>query len=1360
MESQPRDFRFSYPELPVAEKRGLVAEALAKYRVLIVEGGTGSGKSTQLPKILLESGVLKRGMLGVTQPRRLAALALTDRLREECGEAGLIGSHIRFHDDMPAEARVKVMTDGVLLQEYRRDPLLRRYDAIILDEAHERSLNIDLLLGVGLEICRRRADFKWIVASATLDAERFQAYFSTVPGGAGLLRVEGRQFPVTVEYLDPGDGWLDSGEDNRDGGMSPLEAARQAILDIMTLRPDDLLCFLPTEKEINELARELEKDLANRCVILPLYGRLSPAEQRRVYIRHGRPKVVLATNIAETSLTIPGIAYVVDTGTARVLRYHPQTRIQGLPIEKIAQASAAQRAGRAGRVKPGLCVRLYSREDFESRPEWPEPEILRGNLTNVVLQLLSLGLPVLDFPFLDPPTPAALKGAYRQLQELGAAASEEGAMRLTELGRRMSRLPVDAALAKILLTAEAMGVLPAAMVVAAGLTVQDARILPPDEPERGRAVGLHRRFDDPGSDFLSLLKLWLWLHREWRDGYSQGRLRKLCGENFLPYLRVREWMDLVEQFSRLLPGKGDPFRIEAAKLDEDALHKAILSGFLSHLARRKPHEPHYRLIGDKEAVIHSGSGLSKKRPEWIVAGEIRQTSRTFIQRACEIKPLWIEEVAPDAVKRSYSDVAWNPERGFVEAIERVTYRGFVLRQDKKVDFAKVDPEGCADIFWREAVIRENSAGAFDFISHNRHALETLLKHEDRIRLRKLVPDEDTLLRFYREKAPGVHSRITLNRFLAGNKEADRQLRLQEQDFETAEDKLLWQTRRVDCRPASPAPGNVHPLLALFPETMTVGGRALRINCRFDYGRELDGLSMEADLAVSPALTLALLWRELPGWRLWVLEWLKEKLPGKEADVVSRHESTLLAAWDAAMLDAACERDLSPVSALHRALVSLDIPELSASAKSKLTAGASQWPPHLKIKLFLISATGRRLLLAIDPGTCQAEIALNLAEQIFGKDLNRSSWDQILHSAYRNFGEAPPPLAVPEMRWTPRLWRLANGKASDDRKLAGYRWERESRQADFDQALALHWLGFQDPAPPGWVSDGQIQKWLARRYRELADLLRVPPEDWEACESWMRWQIESYLPAMLAQDSMACENGSQLIALLERDWVLPKIRWKNAAPVKSFQALQPLHAGAGGKDSAVKWWLWMGAGFLGPEALKAVLAMLGSDAEVTPAWQRALKAGETLAQTPHSAHKPVAPVSCAALAFLALPPKARDLAPLPLPSSWEEWESWQSADMGASSTTKKGAEKAMAEGLRAKLRSIGLLPQNWPSGWGQELDRFASGESEAGICLRLEAFAAREALKRQGLKTAPPETKSDGLPHVETLKNLKSRFKKL
>ncbi|MDQ3002587.1 MAG: ATP-dependent RNA helicase HrpA, partial [Fibrobacterota bacterium] len=875
-------YGFAYPDLPIMARREDILKALVQNQAVVIQGGTGSGKTTQLPKFLLDADFAAGGLIGLTQPRRIAALSIADRLREETLRPELIGAKIRFHEDLPVGVQVKVMTDGILLQEFRRDPMLRQYACIILDEAHERSLNVDILLGIFCRLLPRRPEFRLIVTSATLDAERFAKYLGeafrppdedpdkpSVIKAVPVIEVEGRQFPVSLEYWDiSGKEAVEADEqDAPSRAFPPVEAAAIAIRELQSRRRDNLLCFLPTEKEINELHRELERDLGVDFAILPLYSRLSPGDQKKVFAESDRPKIILATNIAETSLTIPGIGYVVDTGLARISRYHAQTKIQGLPIERISQASARQRAGRAGRVKAGTCVRLYSETDFNERIPFTEPEILRSNLANVVLHLLALGLDVDSFPFPDPPAPAAVKGAFRQLHELGAVDGPGSDSRLTAEGLKLSRLPVDVAIGKILLKAADFDAVQPALVIAAGITVQDPRIHPREEPEKGKAAALHKRFEDPRSDFLGVLAMWIWIHRNWGDRFTQRKLRNLCVENFISYNRVREWMDLTDQFCRLLKVTLDPAKFKLEEAMTDSLHKAILAGFLPFLGRRKPEDVSYRLAGDKEAFMHPGSALAKRKPEWIVAGEVRQTSRVYIYRAAEIKPAWVEEIAPDACKRTYANIAWNPERGFVEALERVTFKGFAIRQDRRINYEGVAPEDCAVLFWGEGVVRDGAGAPFPFREANLKVLSSLASLESKVRIRGLVPDDEAQIHWYRTRAPEVASRIGLQRFLQQAGADSLVFSLKDWAGPLAEgDWDAWAAstgqggaagRNVPGQPGS------HALHGLFPDTVRSGATTqdltgqtattqdltgqtattYRLGYRFDFGDPLDGISL-------------------------------------------------------------------------------------------------------------------------------------------------------------------------------------------------------------------------------------------------------------------------------------------------------------------------------------------------------------------------------------------------------------------------------------------------------------------------------------------------------------------------------------
>jgi len=884
--SEPRKIVIPpYPELPVVQKREAFLELLKNHRVIIVQADTGSGKSTQLPKFLLEAGLYQFGRIGVTQPRRIAALSIADRLREELQDESLVSTRIRFLEEGRADAPLKVMTDGILLQEFRKDRLLRQYSCILLDEAHERSLNIDILLGILRGVTEHRPEFRLIIASATLDAKLFQEFY---PGSA-IMDAEGRLFPVSVEYRPPDE--RKNAKARGDSGL--LDDAEAAILELMDDRPDNLLCFLPTERDIQDLSEDLRGQLdEKRYEILPLFGRLSPADQRKVFHSSHKVKVVLATNIAETSLTIPGIAYVVDAGQARMSRYNAQSRIQGLPVEDISQASARQRMGRAGRVKPGRCVRLYSEKDLRDRPEYTDPEIRRSNLANVVLQLRSLGLKLDEFPFLQPPPRSSFRGAYRQLHELGALLQPEADAIVTRLGLEMAKLPMDVALSAVLLRARDLSVLQPALIVTAVLSIQDPRITPAEGPERDKARECHRKHGGNKSDFLTLVRVWNHVHKSWEKGASLNKLRKLCEENWLHFLRMREWMDLYEQFSHILQVE---FKDRACGLEtfhRDNLHIALLGGFLGGLARRDIEAGCYRIVGGREGHLFPGSDVYGKSPEWVFAAEVRETSRVFLARAAEIRPEWIMQVAEEFCTRRWHDPAWNPERGFVEAVEEVQFRGMVISRGKRVDFGRVDPVACAQIFWREAVVEGNMARPFVFMENNLRVLEHLRAQEAKLRRWGLAPTDSMLIEYFKNAAPEVTSLPDLKKWIATNTE--KRLCFTWQTWVTEDE--LRNTPALTTLNAGRATHTLRdalqkakPQLRVDPrdkgksesgslETFTLEGERVTGELIFDRNHTRDGLSLELPFHLWVRLTPARLARQLAQWRSWMLDALYEEIP--------------------------------------------------------------------------------------------------------------------------------------------------------------------------------------------------------------------------------------------------------------------------------------------------------------------------------------------------------------------------------------------------------------------------------------------------------------------------------------------------
>ena len=952
-------FKIDYPELPVVEHKEEFLELLKSHQVVIVKADTGSGKSTQLPKFLLEHFLDERRetrdergavlgerretrdernvshgasdscnlkhlpsnleprpfKIGVTEPRRLAAISIADRLREELKDETLVSAKIRFWEEGDKNAPIKVMTDGILLQEFRKDRLFHQYNAIMIDEAHERSLNIDILLGIFKTVLSKRKDFKLIVASATLDAKLFEEFYEN----SCVMEAEGRTFPVDVEYYFrretrderrekytgglrdisyPDD--FDDSRDDRDisgkGDSGLIEEACEAIVDLQSRHRDHLLCFLPTERDIQDLAAELHRELdAATFDILPLFGRMSPEEQRRVFKPGAKTRVVLATNIAETSLTIPGIAYVVDTGMARISRYNAQSRIQGLPVEAISKASARQRTGRAGRVKPGVCIRLYSEEDFEKRDEFTEPEIRRSNLANVVLQLKSLGLEMETFPFLQAPPHSAFRGAYKTLFELGALTSGDASGLVTKLGREMTRLPMDVSLSAVLLRARDAGVLQPALIVCSALSIQDPRVVPNEEPERTRIRQLHKKFSGHKSDFMAYVAMWNAFCDEW-DGKTWNKLRKFCTKNSMHFLRLREWVDLYEQFSRILDVKFDKMVCPFDTFHRDNLHIALLSGFLGGVARRDIENGCYRLVSGRETHVFPGSDLYAKGVEWVFSAEVRETSRTFLTKAAEIQPEWILQVAEPFCTRRWFEPVWNKERGFVEAVEEVSFRGLVISRGHRVDYARVNPEDCAQIFWREAVVMGEMARPFPFMTHNERVVEDLHALEARKRQFGLAPSEDALVDYYTRIAHKVNSIKTLKDYL--REHTDQFLKFDAKywlDILDERTGVALQTRDerggvYSLRDAFDAQGLrqkkrgaqqmslPEPKLGGSIEQFRLGNRIVVGEMVFDATRDCDGISMDLPYELLMELTPAKFAMAIHQWREWMVESVVREMP--------------------------------------------------------------------------------------------------------------------------------------------------------------------------------------------------------------------------------------------------------------------------------------------------------------------------------------------------------------------------------------------------------------------------------------------------------------------------------------------------
>ncbi|AFM19792.1 ATP-dependent helicase HrpA [Mycolicibacterium chubuense NBB4] len=772
----------SYPDLPVSERRDDLAAAIAANQVVIVAGETGSGKTTQLPKICLELGRGIRGTIGHTQPRRLAARTVAQRIADELntplGEA--VGYTVRFTDQASDRTLVKLMTDGILLAEIQRDRRLLRYDTLIIDEAHERSLNIDFLLGYLRELLPRRRDLKVIVTSATIEPERFAAHFGGAEHGwsggaehgwsggaehgwsggaehgpAPIVEVSGRTYPVEIRYRplevvvpatdsdDPDD---PDHEVVRTEIRDPTDAIIDAVRELEAEPPGDVLVFLSGEREIRDTAEALRGVVDTRTEVLPLYARLPTAEQQKVFSPHQGRRIVLSTNVAETSLTVPGIRYVVDPGTARISRYSRRTKVQRLPIEPISQASAAQRAGRSGRTAPGVCIRLYSEEDFAARPRYTDPEILRTNLAAVILQMAALGFGDIDnFGFLDPPDARSIRDGIALLQELGAF---DGEAALTDLGRRLARIPVDPRLGRMILQADTEGCVREVLVLAAALSIPDPRERPTDREEAAR--GKHARFADEHSDFTSFLNLWRYLGEQ-RKERSGNSFRRMCREEFLHYLRIREWQDLVGQLRGICRELG--VTEQDAPADAARVHAALTAGLLSHVGMRETDGRTYLGARNAKFVLAPGSVLSKRPPRWVVVADLVETSRLYGRIAARIDPEGLERVAGHLVQRTYSEPHWDAERGAVMAYERVTLYGLPLVARRRVGYAQVDPAVARELFIRHALVDGEWNPRHHFFRDNARLREELTELEDRARRRDLLVGDDEIFAFYDARIP-------------------------------------------------------------------------------------------------------------------------------------------------------------------------------------------------------------------------------------------------------------------------------------------------------------------------------------------------------------------------------------------------------------------------------------------------------------------------------------------------------------------------------------------------------------------------------------------------------------------------------
>lgn len=966
--------RIQYPpELPVSQRRDDIAAAIRDNQVVIVAGETGSGKTTQLPKILLELG---RESIAHTQPRRIAARTIAERVAEELGSelGGLVGYKVRFTDQVSKNTRVTLMTDGILLAALRGDRELKNYDAIIIDEAHERSLTIDFLLGYLKQLLPRRPELKLIITSATIDPESFAKHFAAADGSpAPIIEVSGRTFPVEIRYrpLVPDgadtDNLTDPDSDD-DGPSTPGEAIDMiegviAAVDELGREGDgDVLVFFSGENEIRDAADALTGHLARQgprgagTEVLPLYGRLSAAEQHRVFERAPagiRRRIVLATNVAETSLTVPGIRYVVDTGTARISRYSARSKVQRLPIEPISQASANQRSGRSGRTSDGIAIRLYSELDYTKRPEYTDPEILRTNLAAVILQMISLGLGDIEsFPFLQPPDKRGIADGLDLLRELGTIENGAGANRITRVGREIAQLPLDPRYARMVVEAQKLGVAREVIAIVAGLSIQDPRERPVEKRER--ADQLHNRFRDPTSDFITLLNLWNHLQRRQKE-LSGNQFRKEVRSEFLNYLRIREWADVERQIRRQTKGVGKHAADGESGADATAIHKAILSGLLSHIGLKDAAKRDYLGARQRRFVLYPGSGLAKKQPDAVMAAELVETSRLFARTVAVIDPAWAEPLAGELAKRSHSEPRWEKRQGAAVVDEKVTLFGVPIIPRRRAQLSRIDPALARELFIRHALVEgEWDTSRLDkrltaFLRDNGRVRRELEQLEERSRRRDILLDDERIVEFFEQRIPADVTDV--RRFERWWRDALR---------EHPETLTLTRDDLVEAEQLPADDGS-------YPTRLTLGDQTLSVGYRFEPGAADDGVTVTVPLPLLPRLDTAGFDWLVPGLRLELVTALLKTLPK-----AIRRNVVPAADWAAKLLAAVPPgADLRELSITE--FLATEIRRQTYTPVEPDDFDLDRLPPHLRMGYAVVDERGSKLARGTDLTALQQKL---------------------------------------------------------------------------------------------------------------------------------------------------------------------------------------------------------------------------------------------------------------------------------------------------------------------------------------------------------------------------------------------------
>lgn len=927
-----------FPEsLPVSQRKAEIQKLLSEHQVIVVAGETGSGKTTQLPKMCLELGFGNLGMIGHTQPRRIAARSVAARIAEELETelGGLVGYKVRFNDQISDDTQIKLMTDGILLAEIQNDRFLNQYSCLIIDEAHERSLNNDFILGYLKQLLPRRRDLKLIITSATIDVERFSKHFNNAP----IIEVSGRTYPVEVRYRPVVE------EDEQD----QLQGILNAVDELQAEGRGDILIFMNGEREIRDTAEALQKQNLKHTEILPLFARLSAQEQNKIFHPSGLNRIVLATNVAETSLTVPGIKYVIDPGTARISRYSYRTKVQRLPIEPISQASANQRKGRCGRVSEGICIRLYSEEDFNSRPEFTDPEILRTNLASVILQMTALGLDDIEaFPFVDAPDKRHIQDGIKLLEELGAfemVRTKAGEKRqLTAVGRQLAQLPVDPRLAKMLLSAVSQGALYEVMIIVAALSIQDPRERPQEKQQASDEK--HRRFADKKSDFLAFLNLWRYLQEQQKE-LSKNQFRRQCQKDFLNYLRIREWQDIYHQIRLTVREMGLPINSEKAEYQQ--IHTALLSGLLSHIGLKEAEKQQYLGARNAHFAIFPNSVLFKKQPKWVMAAELVETSKLWGRMVAEIEPEWIEPLAEHLIKKSYSEPRWSKSRGAVIADEKVTLYGVPIVAARPVNYGSIDPTVSREIFIQSALVEGDWNTKHKFFKENQRLVREVEELEHKSRRRDILVDDRTLFEFYDQRiGTEVVSQKHFDTWWKKAQQKDPELLNFERSFLINDD--AEQVSKLD-----------------FPNFWHQGNLKLKLTYQFEPGTDADGVTVHIPLPLLNQVEMTGFDWQIPGLREELVIALIKSLP-------KSYRRNFVPAPNYA------QAFLSRAVPLEKPLLDTLIYELRRMTGVTVEAEHWNWeqiPSHLKMTFRVVDENGKKIAESMNLD----ELKFNLKDRV-------------------------------------------------------------------------------------------------------------------------------------------------------------------------------------------------------------------------------------------------------------------------------------------------------------------------------------------------------------------------------------------